>query len=75
MEMFLNYAWPGNIRELRNVVERMIIFNDQPTITAEDIMNIFPIVVNEIIDNEGLAEEKALLEKDRIKSPYRNTWK
>ncbi|MFY2253454.1 sigma-54 interaction domain-containing protein [Priestia megaterium] len=67
MEMFLNYAWPGNIRELRNVVERMIIFNDQPTITAEDIMNIFPIVVNEIIDNEGLAEEKALLEKDRIK--------
>jgi formate hydrogenlyase transcriptional activator len=25
MEAFTNYAWPGNIRELRNVVERLLI--------------------------------------------------
>lgn len=28
--------WPGNIRELRNVVERLIIFSDK-TITLEDV--------------------------------------
>ena len=30
--------WPGNIRELRNVVERLIILGGE-TITAEDVTN------------------------------------
>lgn len=25
MDILLNYPWPGNIRELRNVVERMVV--------------------------------------------------
>lgn len=28
MKMFLNYHWPGNIRELRNVVEYCVIFSE-----------------------------------------------
>ena len=30
------YTWPGNIRELRNVIERLIILSDKK-ITAEDV--------------------------------------
>ncbi|MEK5038099.1 sigma-54 interaction domain-containing protein [Sporosarcina sp. FSL K6-3457] len=67
MEMFTNYQWPGNIRELRNVVERMIIIIDNSTIHAEDIMNIFPATNNNHIGKEGLAQEKAQLESARIK--------
>jgi DNA-binding NtrC family response regulator len=33
-----NYNWSGNIRELRNVVERLIIFSGK-TITIDDINN------------------------------------
>jgi DNA-binding NtrC family response regulator len=30
LAMFLNHLWPGNIRELRNVVERLILFPERP---------------------------------------------
>ncbi|MBO4806847.1 MAG: sigma-54-dependent Fis family transcriptional regulator [Paludibacteraceae bacterium] len=36
LEELKNFKWTGNIRELRNVVERMIILCSQ-TITAEDV--------------------------------------
>ena len=31
------YAWPGNIRELRNVIERAVLLSDQKTITLNDL--------------------------------------
>jgi DNA-binding NtrC family response regulator len=36
MQLLQNYDWTGNIRELRNVVERLVILSGK-TITAEDI--------------------------------------
>ena len=36
IEKLRSYHWPGNIRELRNVVERLIILSDK-TITLEDV--------------------------------------
>lgn len=37
LHFFRQYSWPGNIRELRNVLERITIFNDSRLITMEDI--------------------------------------
>jgi DNA-binding NtrC family response regulator len=31
------YAWPGNIRELRNVLERAVLLSDQPVLTRADL--------------------------------------
>jgi formate hydrogenlyase transcriptional activator len=35
LEQLQRYAWPGNIRELRNVVERAIILADGPRLEIE----------------------------------------
>jgi len=35
--MMLRYHWPGNIRELRNMVERIILIEDADTILPEHL--------------------------------------
>ncbi|RMH00265.1 MAG: sigma-54-dependent Fis family transcriptional regulator [Deltaproteobacteria bacterium] len=35
------YAWPGNIRELENLVERMVLFASSETITAAELPDVF----------------------------------
>jgi two-component system response regulator HydG len=35
MEMFLNYSWPGNLREFRNVVRRSVLLTPSGKITAK----------------------------------------
>lgn len=46
MDVLTAYDWPGNIRELRHVLERAIIFCDDPTIDLQhlpaDILNPTP---------------------------------
>ena len=37
MDVLLKYPWPGNIRELQNIVERLIITTSSDLITEEDI--------------------------------------
>ena len=32
MEAMQNYAWPGNARELENVIQRIVVMNDEQTI-------------------------------------------
>ncbi len=34
MEALLDYAWPGNIRELENVVERTLLFAEEPVVRS-----------------------------------------
>jgi DNA-binding NtrC family response regulator len=42
IEELKNYNWTGNIRELRNVVERLVILSGK-SITEEDVMsNVVP---------------------------------
>jgi two-component system, NtrC family, response regulator AtoC len=38
IEKMLDYRWPGNIRELKNTIERTAIITDAPVITAEDFI-------------------------------------
>ncbi|HRV43064.1 MAG TPA: sigma-54 dependent transcriptional regulator [Syntrophales bacterium] len=36
-DLFLRYPWPGNIREMENLLERMVLMSRGDTITAEDV--------------------------------------
>lgn len=37
MELLVNYSWPGNIRELKNCVERMVVFAEGDVLGADDV--------------------------------------
>jgi two-component system, NtrC family, nitrogen regulation response regulator NtrX len=37
------YGWPGNIRELRNVVERLVLLAGEEPVTAADVRLILPV--------------------------------
>jgi DNA-binding NtrC family response regulator len=38
LEAMRGYRWPGNLRELRNVVEAAVLLGDGPVITLEDLL-------------------------------------
>ena len=37
LDVLVHYAWPGNIRELENVMERSILFADGPVVTVAQL--------------------------------------
>jgi DNA-binding NtrC family response regulator len=37
VEMLMAHDWPGNIRELENVIERAVVLADGPAVTTEDL--------------------------------------
>lgn len=37
LQKMIEYQWPGNIRELRNAMERAVVMGNQQAVTAEDL--------------------------------------
>ncbi|WP_429743122.1 hypothetical protein [Bacillus salipaludis] len=74
MEKFLNFLWPGNIRELRNVIERLVVFSTDGTIKEEDLpLNLLNINSRKksnhhsvYLNSEGLAEENITLMSESL---------
>ena len=44
MEILLNYPWPGNIRELQNVIERAVVLSTSPILRLD--RNLIPIAAS-----------------------------
>ena len=59
LEKLKEYSWPGNIRELRNVAERAVIFSSSKNITLSTILEID-------MDMKGVGEKE---EKEKKESP------
>jgi transcriptional regulator with PAS, ATPase and Fis domain len=51
------YWWPGNIRELENLIERLVAISDKEWITDEDLPYEFHVAQ---LDNQGPAAENLL---------------
>jgi two-component system nitrogen regulation response regulator NtrX len=48
------YGWPGNLRELRNVVERLVLLANEDQITAEDVRGVLSVSETRNTDESGL---------------------
>ena len=48
-----NYSWPGNIRELKNVSEQLSVISEEKMITAEDLVDHMPSILNRNLPSIG----------------------
>lgn len=69
LKIILNYSWPGNIRELENVVQRAITLTQSDTILPEDLPNNIMREKDENLIEKGFREKYTVdqLEKEYIK--------
>jgi len=71
VEMLCSYPWPGNIRELDNVLKRVILMNTSGKLTSDDFRNLYygkedsPKSFSAFLD---LAAEKILLKGSTLQS-------
>ena len=40
MEKLLEYDWPGNVREMENTLERIVLIHDKPVISEKEVLSI-----------------------------------
>jgi DNA-binding NtrC family response regulator len=70
LQVLKKLAWPGNIRELRNVIERIIILVNKPQISISDIQTLLPIekigIDDLIVESNSFQEFKEKAEKAYI---------
>ena len=59
MKRLAAYSWPGNIRELRNVLERLLIMTEGETLDLADVEEVLPSES----DEEPVSEIKAARDK------------
>lgn len=48
MNIFINYEWPGNVRQLKNIVERMVVLSEDNVLDVKDAPNILLSSVSEM---------------------------
>ena len=72
-DMLLRHRWPGNIRELENLIERMMLMAKTPTITVDELPPEFQANLEQ--DTAGSADEDKTHFKDFVRSHMENVEK
>ena len=70
-ELIINYKWPGNVRQLKNVTEQLSIIEQSRLITGQEIRQYLPVyegqklpaVYSDVIDSQTFASEREILYK------------
>jgi len=62
MERLTRYAWPGNIRELQNVIERTVVLAKGPIVEIDDSM----LRTDEAVEESSLIDRLENVERNHI---------
>jgi DNA-binding NtrC family response regulator len=67
MQALLTYDWPGNIRELRNTIERATVLADGEVITIHDMPDKFRTLDVEGVSTSSLRQALDTFERDYVR--------
>ncbi len=60
LQVLMNYSWPGNIRELENLVQRLVVMTEDKIIEVPDLPSIMRFsAMSGTVPFKSLAEEEA----------------
>jgi len=70
-QVMLNYRWPGNVRQLKNITEQISIIETARDITSADLIHylpsehveILPALYNKLLDEKTFGSEREILYK------------
>jgi len=71
LNLFLSYPWPGNIRELQNVVERSVIVCETENFSVDESWLSRKPLANELKSQSELSQKLAAQEKEMIEAALR----
>lgn len=81
LKFFLTYAWPGNVREMENLIQRAIILEDGRVLRGEAILGLMAAQkISRPLDSRS-AKERVLLAKEQeekkliMEALIRSHWK
>jgi transcriptional regulator with PAS, ATPase and Fis domain len=70
IELLISCPWPGNIRELENLIERLVVTSNEETIDVGCMMNFLEIrqadMINAAVQSEGNLNERLEVVEKRI---------
>ncbi len=63
-QLMLNYSWPGNIRQLKNVAEQLCVLSDEQYISAEQLISVIPDITDRYMPAISNTSSKGPNERD-----------
>ena len=66
MQPLIQYEWPGNIRELKNFIERLVIMSDGDEISYQQVVNYLPKAAQRNFCDEEESVEGRLSLKEQL---------
>ncbi len=72
LEYMLEYDWPGNVREIRNCVERAVLLADGNVIRQQDIAITHPCGTDTVAEEASRLSSLAVSEKEIILNALKN---
>jgi formate hydrogenlyase transcriptional activator len=73
IELLRSYSWPGNIRELQNVIERSVILCDTENFSVDESWLVRQPLADEPSSQPGLSRTLAAQEKEMIEAALRKS--
>ena len=88
MELLMNFNWPGNVRQLENIIERVVIITDGDSVETEElpqllqdntagIRSVVPSNIDELKKIKKVIRRKSVEDIERLfvmRALNRNDW-